>query len=176
MTLSKILWIINLCIQAKERFTKLTSSGWWMTSPGWCYLQSCRQNDTAVLTDWVVQWINRWEPEEERPFKIRTYKSLSYMISFFPRINLQGQAVLHRGTLHAQFTLWAVKTDQPAPRATDSHREHQHHRNTFPSICVETSIKLPVGHSGKVKIIYLLQSASKVNGWNHFSISRQTVY
>lgn len=58
-------------------------------------------------------------------------------------------------------------------RATDSHREHQHHRNTFPSICVETSIRLPVGRSSKVKIIYWLQSATRVN----FSISSsQTVY
>lgn len=41
--------------------------------------------------------------------------------------------------------------------ASDSHGEHQHRRNPFPSICVETSIKLPVGHFGKVKIIYRLK-------------------
>lgn len=48
-------------------------------------------------------------------------------------------------------------------RASYSHGEQQHHRNPFPSICVEASIKLPVGHSSKVKIICWLQQVQL--GW-----------
>lgn len=41
--------------------------------------------------------------------------------------------------------------------AGDSHGEHQHRGSPLPSICVEASIKLPVGHFSKVKIIWQLQ-------------------
>lgn len=58
-------------------------------------------------------------------------------------------------------TVYPLRTENRP--AGDSHGEHQHGGNPLPSICVETSIKLPVGHFSKVKIIWQLQPVQL--GW-----------
>lgn len=65
--------------------------------------------NSAVITGWEALLTNK------QTGHVTLLYIFLFIYLFIFRMKSQGQTGLHRGTSCKQFTLWALKTDQPAP-------------------------------------------------------------
>lgn len=65
--------------------------------------------NSAVITGWEALLTNK------QTGHVTLLYIFLFIYLFIFRMTSQGQTGLHRGTSCKQFTLWALKTDQPAP-------------------------------------------------------------